>query len=109
VAELQERAMRSGFQEVQKKQIASALDKVALRIDERARFLASIEAKAGNPIERVETLLKLCAAGVFTQGDLMTKARRILMACLAKPRFMSTYVAQLERETGRRRRPMTRS
>ncbi len=98
VAELQERVLRSGFQEVQKKQIASALDKVAQRIDERARFLASIEAKSSNPIERVETLLKLCIAGVFTQGDLMTKARRILMTCLAKPGFMLTYVAQLERE-----------
>jgi hypothetical protein len=45
VTELQERVLRSGFQEVQRNQIAAALDKVALRIDERSRFLASIESR----------------------------------------------------------------
>jgi hypothetical protein len=98
VTELQERVLRSGFQEVQKSQIALALDRVALRIDERARFLASIEARTGNPIERVQTLLKLCAAGVFTQGELMIKARRLLMTCLGKPGFLLLYVTHLQRE-----------
>ena len=96
VAELQERVLRSGFQDVQKNQIAVALDTVAQRIDERSRFLASIEAKTTDPIDRVETLLKLCSAGVFTQGDLMMKARRLLMGCLTKPGFLSTYIAHLE-------------
>ena len=97
-AELQERVLRSGFQEVQKNQIAVALDRVALRIDERVRFLASIEARTGNPIERVEALLKLCNAGVFTQGELMIKARRLLMTCLAKPGFRLLYIAERQRE-----------
>jgi hypothetical protein len=96
VAELQERVLRSGFQDVQKNQIAVALDAVAQRIDERSRFLASIEAKTSDPIDRVETLLRLCTAGVFTQGDLMMKARRLLMGCLTKPGFLSTYIAHLE-------------
>jgi len=96
VAELQERVLRSGFQEVQKKQIAAALDKVAFRIDERSRFLASIEARVANPNERMEMLFKLCAAGVFTQGALTTKARQLLMGCLAKPGFLLSYTAQLE-------------
>ena len=64
----------------------------------RAKFLASIETRIANPIERAQTLLKLCAAGVFTQGDLMMKARRLLMASLAKPGFLATYIAQLEKE-----------
>jgi hypothetical protein len=97
-AELQERVLRSGFQEVQKNQIAAALDRVAQRIEERTRFLASIETRGGNPTERVETLLKLCTAGVFTQGDLMIKARRLLLTYLAKPGFLLAYTAQLERE-----------
>ncbi|HXJ01206.1 MAG TPA: hypothetical protein VNH44_08275 [Micropepsaceae bacterium] len=98
VAELQERVLRSGFQDVQKNQIAVALDAVAQRIETRAKFLASIEARITNPIERAQTLLKLCAAGIFTQGDLMMKARRLLIASLAKPGFLSTYIAQLEQE-----------
>jgi hypothetical protein len=98
VAELQERVMRSGFQDVQKNQIAMALDAVAQRIEERAKFLASIEARMPNPIERAQTLLKLCAAGVFTQGDLIMKARRLLMSSLAKPGFLDSYLAQLKQE-----------
>ena len=98
VAELQERVLRSGFQDVQKNLIAVALDAAAQRIEARTKFLASIEARIVNPIERAQTLLKLCAAGVFTQGDLMMKARRLLMASLAKPGFLATYIAQLEKE-----------
>jgi hypothetical protein len=97
-AELQERVLRSGFQEVQKNQIAAALDRVAQRIEERTRFLASIDTRSGHPTEKVETLLKLCTAGVFTQGDLMIKARRLLISSLAKPTFLPAYIAQLERE-----------
>ncbi len=98
VAELQERVLRSGFQDVQKNQIAVALDNAAQRIEARMKFLASIETRIANPIERAQTLLKLCAAGVFTQGDLMMKAKRLLMASLAKPGFLSTYIAQVEHE-----------
>jgi hypothetical protein len=98
LAELQERVLRSGFQDVQKNQIAMALDAVAQRIETRAKFLASIEVRIANPIERAQTLLKLCAAGIFTQGDLMMKARRLLISSLAKPGFLTTYIAQLEQE-----------
>ena len=98
VAELQERVLRSGFQDVQKNQIAVALDGVAQRIEARTKFLASVEARIANPIERAQTLLKLCAAGIFTQGDLMMKARRLLMASIAKPGFLTSYITQLEQE-----------
>ena len=98
VAELQDRVLRSGFQEIQKNQLAVALDGVAQRIEAHTKFLASIEARMTNPIERAQTLLKLCAAGIFTQGDLMMKARRLLMASLAKPGFLAGYIAHLEYE-----------
>jgi hypothetical protein len=98
VAELQERVLRSGFQDIQKNQIAMALDTVAQRIEERTKFLTSIEARLGTPLERAQTLLKLCVAGVFTQGDLMMKARRMLMASLTKPGFLSSYIDQLQQE-----------
>src|SRR5258708_36052561 len=60
VAELQERVLRSGFQDVQKNQIAMALETVALRIEERAESLGSLEARAANNAERVQMPLKLC-------------------------------------------------
>lgn len=98
LAEIQERVLRSGFQDVQKNQLAVALDEVAQRLETRARFFASLEAKIANPVERAQTLIKLCTAGVFTQGDLMMKAKRLLIASLSKPGFLNTYFAQLEKE-----------
>jgi hypothetical protein len=98
VTELQERVLRSGFQDVQKSQIATALDAAALRIETRAKLLASIEVRIANPTERAQALLKLCAAGVFTQGELMMKARRLLMTSLARPGFLESYIALLKRQ-----------
>ncbi|HYM18589.1 MAG TPA: hypothetical protein VEU06_08505 [Micropepsaceae bacterium] len=98
LSELQERVLRSGFQDIQKNQIAMALDAVALRIEERAKFLASLESRVANSVERVQMLLKLCTAGVFTQGDLMMKARRLLLSTLTRPGFLVSYIGQLERE-----------
>src|SRR5262249_21998290 len=98
IAEVQERVLRSGFQEVQKNQIASALDTVALRIEDRARFLASLDARMPNGVERVQMLMRLGTAGVFTQGELMTKARRALLASMTKPGFLVSYISQMERD-----------
>jgi hypothetical protein len=96
IAELQERVLRAGFQDVQKNQIAMALDTVAQRVEDRAKFLHALEARLTNPVERAQAILRLCAANVFTQGDLMMKARRAIIASLAKPGFLSGYIAQME-------------
>jgi hypothetical protein len=98
IVEIQERILRSNFQDVQKNHIAVALDIAAQRLETRTKFLASLEIKFANPVERAQALIKLCAAGVFTQGDLMMKARRLLMASISKPGFLNAYVSQLDRE-----------
>lgn len=97
-AELQGRVLRSGFQELQKNQLAAALDAVAKTIEERAKLLASLETRFADPAERAQALLKLWGAGAFTQGELGTKARRMMMAMLATPGFLSAYVARQEQE-----------
>jgi hypothetical protein len=97
-AELQTRVLRSGFQDTQKSQIAMALDAVSQRIEERAKFLASLEARYANPVERAQALLKLCSANVFTQGDLVMKARRALIASLSKPGFLANYMEHMKME-----------
>jgi len=99
IAVLQDRVLHAGFQEVQMNQIAAALDTVAKGIEDRARLLASIETRVPNPVERARALLKLASAGVFTQGDLLVKARRFMMATLGTTEFVPAYLAQLEKET----------
>jgi hypothetical protein len=98
VAELQERVLRSGFQEIQRKQIAAALDAAAVRIEDRTKFFVSLEARVPNSVDRVQTLMKLCSGGFFTQGELMTKARRVLLSFIGKPGFLMAYIRQMERE-----------
>ena len=98
VTELQERVLRSGFQDIEKARIASALDAVALRIEKRTGFLASLETRLTNPVERAQTILKLCAANIFTEGELSAKARRHVLAALGKPGFLTGYMAHAERE-----------
>ncbi len=97
-AELQERVLRSGFQELQKTQLAAALDAVAKGIEERAKLFASLETRFSNPVERAQALLKLCGAAVLTQGELSAKARRLMMTLMAAPGFFPAYVAQRQQE-----------
>jgi hypothetical protein len=92
IAELRDRVFRSGFPEVQKNQLASALAGVAKTIEERARLLASLETRVTDPVERAHTLMALSAAGALTQADMQAKARRIMNATLAAPGFLSAYV-----------------
>ncbi len=98
VAELQARVLRSGFQDVQKNHLAAALDGVAKSIEERAKLLSSIETRFSNPVERAQALLKLAGAGALTQGDVQTKARKMLMATLASPGFFAAYVARQQQD-----------
>ncbi len=98
VAELQARVLRSGFQDVQKNQLSTALDGVAKSIEERAKLLASIETRFANPVERVQALLKLAGAGALTQGDVQMKARKMMMAALASPGFFAAYVARQQQD-----------
>ena len=100
-AELQARVLRSGFQELQKNQLAAALDAVAKAIEERARLFASLETRLPNPVQRAQALLKLCGARALTQGELSAKARRIMMTLMAAPGFFSAYVARQEQEEDR--------
>ena len=102
VAELQARVLRSGFQEVQKNQLAAALDGIAKTIEERARVFASIETKFADPVDRAIALLKVARAGAMAEGVVRTKARKLMMAALATPGFFSHYFARMQQETSDR-------
>ena len=103
VAELQARVLRSGFQEVQKNQLAAALDGVAKAIEERTRVFASIETKFSDPVDRAIALLKVASAGALAAGTVQMKARKLMLATLATPGFFSHYFARMQQETSDRR------
>src|SRR5262249_39960 len=96
LVELQNRVLRSGFQDVQKNQIAQGLDQVAIRIEDRARLLVSLEVKVTHPVERPLALLKLFTGSAFSEGELYTEGKRVLLASLSRPGFLAGYIAQTE-------------
>ena len=49
-------------------------------------------------MERAQALLKLAGAGALTQGDVQTKARKMLMGALASPGFFAAYVARQQQD-----------
>jgi len=98
LADLQTRAMRCGFQDIQKKQIAAALDAHACHLESRAQFLTMLENRVTHPVERAQALLKMFVSGIFTDGELSNKAKRLLLQALAKPGFLASYLAGVAQE-----------
>jgi hypothetical protein len=92
LTELQSRARRAGFQDLQKQEICEALDKIASEAEGRAKLLDGIEAKAAGNVEKAIALLRLCAGGVLTEGRLMTRARNSILSCMGQTGFMTGYV-----------------
>jgi hypothetical protein len=96
LADLQARILNSGLSEPSRQEMAALLDGAASRLETQGRYLAGVDARIADPAERVETYLRLFAAGVFTQGLLVRKARRALLLALAQPGFASRYAERRE-------------
>lgn len=91
LAQLQARVLRSGFVDVTRTEIAEKLDALAVQVETRARLFDSIAARTAGPVETAQTLLKLSATGIFTEGRLGEAARARILGCLSKPGFLSGY------------------
>ena len=94
LADLQRRVLNSGLQEVQREKMAGALDAAAVRVEDRGRYFAALEARFSDPVERADAYLKFFSARLFTEGHLASKARRALLATLACPDFASRYTRE---------------
>lgn len=99
LADYQARVFGSGFNEQQSEDIASLLDRVAARVEERTGLFKGFEAKTPDTAERALFYLTLCNGGV-TRGKLATRARKAALDNLAKPDFMAGFAARLAREAG---------
>jgi len=99
LAELNGRVLRSGFQDNQRAEIAELLDRLACEVEARAKLFDSVEAKSSNHVEKATMLLKLFAAGTFTEGRLSAKARELILSYLSRPGFLSGYVAHVAKSS----------
>ncbi|HWA88417.1 MAG TPA: hypothetical protein VG889_00165 [Rhizomicrobium sp.] len=94
LAALQARVLRSGLQDNQRQEIAGLLDRIASDIEIQNKLFASIVARTPNAVDCAQTLLKLCAGGLLTEGRLAARGRELVIAQLGKPGFLTGYVAQ---------------
>ncbi len=94
LAQLQARVRRSGFQDNQRAEMSDLLDKRASDLEARNKIFETIDAKSGSAVEKATTVLRLCTAGVLTEGRLSTRARELVLGYLGRPGFLTGYIAQ---------------
>jgi hypothetical protein len=93
LTQLQTRVRRSSLVDVQQEEIAGRMDRLAFEAAARAKLFENLDARSPGPVEKVSTLLKLAAGGIFTEGTLSEKARETILDCLGKPGFLTGYFA----------------
>jgi hypothetical protein len=93
LAQLQARVRRSGFVDVTREEIAMRMDTLAVQMEARGKLFESIQARNASPVEKAQTLLKLAAGGILTDGQLSGRARELILGYLSKPGFLTGYLA----------------
>jgi hypothetical protein len=100
LAELQARVRRSNFQEVQRRDFADRLDRIAHDLEQRSKILKSLQESLPGPAEAALAILRLCANNVLTEGRLTAKAREIVLVSVGQPGFLAGYLAQVKSTAG---------
>lgn len=106
LAQLQTRVRRCGFIEVSREEIAARLDFQACAVEARGRLFDSIEAKPTSAVDKAQTLIKLVAGGVLTEGQLSARARELIVGYLSRPGFLATYMAAQTKEAQAKQEPV---
>jgi hypothetical protein len=89
LAELQREVCKASFQDLNRRQIAEALDAVGLRALRKARLFESIDARGGSIADKALAILRLAVNGVLPEGDCHAEARRALARYVQHPGFMT--------------------
>jgi hypothetical protein len=93
LAQLQARVRRSGFIDETRDEIAARMDQLAMQMEARGKLFDSIEGRNSSAVEKAQTLLRLAAGGVLTEGQLSARARELILAHLSQPGFLTGYMA----------------
>lgn len=94
LAELNAKALQSGFDADQKKKMADTFDAMAFDIAKQAKLFESIEAIPEHSSLKVQAVIKLFLDGLVTTGNFSQTARNVILENLAKPGFLTGYLEQ---------------
>lgn len=92
LAQLQTRMRRSGFIDITRDEVCAKLDTLAVQVEARGRLFESIAARATSPVEKAQTLIRLVAGGILTEGQLADRAREMILGLLGQPGFFASYL-----------------
>jgi hypothetical protein len=92
LATLQSRVLRASFQEIEKRNIADAIDALAVKAETKAKFLEGHAPKNMPQINRTLALLQLFATNAVTEGEFSKRVRREIAPGLKEPDFVPAYV-----------------
>lgn len=95
LTELQLRVRRSAFQDIQRREIGEALDRIACQIEAHIKLFETVQSKSPEACERVNALLRLFSGKVLTEGHMAGRARAMILSCIEVPGFLTNYTAQL--------------
>jgi hypothetical protein len=93
LAQIQARFRRSGFVDVTREDVAVRLDALAVAMEARGKLFDTIEARTSSPVEKAQTLIRLAAGGILTEGLLASRARELILGYLSRPGFLSGYMS----------------
>jgi hypothetical protein len=100
LAQLQSRILRSGFVDIARREAAQRMDTLALAMEARGHLLESIDRRNPGPVDKAQALLRLITGGVLTEGQLTTRAREMVLTCLSRPGFLTSYSAAQAKDGG---------
>jgi hypothetical protein len=96
LAYLNARALETDFADDDRRELSEALNATALEIASRAKLFEVIETRHSNPVGKATALLKLFAAGAFTEGSFARKARQVILRYVAAPGFFDFCAGDIE-------------
>jgi hypothetical protein len=93
---LQARVLASGLSELQARHVSQKLDAYCMKIIASEKVFERIEASQANAVDKGMSLLKLCAADIFTEGSALDLARMRTKQYLKRSGFLGHFVESIE-------------
>lgn len=104
LAEMQQRIKDTAFPPAAKTQMMDVLDRISLHLAKQIKFFDRLSSKSRSEVDEAIVLMRLCAAGTFTEGATLDAARQRASRLLQSPSFMSEYFGGAGKSVQRRER-----
>ena len=89
---VQRRIVEAKLTELQEEESSEILDDICTDILARKQILAKIAMRSSNSIDECMSIMKLCAAGTFTEGQAIETARQRASVVLRSPGFAQAFL-----------------